>query len=354
MTSTPYDAAIVQSARDAIFSIALDRTILSWNPAAEDRYGYGADEVLGADASVVLPPERAADLDLILRRIGGSEHVPCHESERLAGSGVRIQVITTVSPIRDREGRIIGASFIDRHIAEHEAVATVQAAVPERSELALVEALQAHARSRRFLADAAHQLRTPVAGIRVAAENLLRGTQPPDTDLLLADLVRETIRAGRLVDSLLRVAHLDEGEELTPVPTDLVDLCANEADRAWSLAPHLDIVLRADPPPTGPRDVDADAVREIVANLLDNARRFAVERIEVLLVDGPSQVEIRVSDDGPGLSPGDEERVFERFVSLDGRGGAGLGLAIARQLARAHGGELLYGGRAFVLRLPRP
>lgn len=353
MTSNPYGAAIVHWARDAIFAVALDRTILSWNPAAENGYGYWADEVLGADASFVLPPDAGADLDSILGLIGAGEQVPCHATERLDRSGGRIQVITAVSPIRDREGSIIGASFVDRHLPEHKAIATTGTNVPEASDPALVEAREAEDRSRRFLADAAHQLRTPVAGIRVAAENLLRGTQPPDTDQLLADLVRETVRAGRLVDSLLRVAHLDEGEQLTPVPTDLLDLCADEADRAWSLAPHLDIVLRADPPPTGPTDVDADAVREIVANLLDNSRRFAIERIEVLVVDGPSQVEVRVSDDGPGLSSGSEERVFERFVSLDGRGGAGLGLAIARQLARAHGGELSYEGRAFVLRLPR-
>jgi len=219
-------------------------------------------------------------------------------------------------------------------------------------EAALLDAREAEARSRRFLADAAHQLRTPIAGIQAAAENLLRGVEPEDTDLLLADVVRETARAARLITSLLRMARLDQGEPITMAPCDLVALCADEVDRTWSFAPNLDFVLRAEGLPSGEPELDAAALREVLANLLDNARRYADDKIEVLIAPLTDGVGIRVVDDGPGVLTGMEERVFERFVSIGNPAGSGLGLPIGRELARRHGGDLTYSDGSFLLRLP--
>ncbi len=209
----------------------------------------------------------------------------------------------------------------------------------------------AETRSRRFLADAAHQLRTPITGIQAAAQNLLRGVDPEDQTRLLADVVRETGRAARLITSLLHIARLDEGQPLTFAPTDLVELCADEVDRASSLAPHLDFVLRAEEHPGQP-ELDAGAIREVLANLLDNARRFAAAKVEVLIAPLEGGVGIGVVDDGAGVPAGMEERIFERFVSAGPRAGSGLGLAIARDLARRHGGDLTYVDRTFLLRVP--
>ncbi len=99
-------------------------------------------------------------------------------------------------------------------------------------------------------------------------------------------------------------------------------------------------------------ELDPQGFREIVGNLLDNARRHAVSRIEVSVDKGGDAVLVRVCDDGRGLPPGAESRAFEPFVSLDGQGGSGLGLAVSEILAQAHGGTLTYEGGAFVLRLP--
>lgn len=222
---------------------------------------------------------------------------------------------------------------------------------PGALEAALAEAREAEARSRRFLADAAHQLRTPIAGIQAAAENLLRGAEPEDSTHLLADVVRETGRAARLITSLLHMARLDEGEPVTPAPCRLVELCADEAERAWSLAPHLDFVLQAEVLPGDEPEVDAGAIREALANLLDNARRHAAAKIEVLIGPLDGGVGICVVDDGPGVPAGSEERIFERFVSIGNRAGSGLGLGIARELARRHGGDLTYVDRSFLLRV---
>lgn len=188
--------------------------------------------------------------------------------------------------------------------------------------------------------------------MQACAQALLLAPDDAERDRLLASLVRETGRAGRVIASLLRLARLDEGQPMVREPCDLVALCADEADRTWTLAPQLEVLLRADDLGRDQPQLDAEAVREIVANLLDNARRHAAGNIEVLIGATDGDIEVKVVDDGPGLAEDLRERAFERFVSVDGQGGAGLGLAIARSLARAHGGDVTYEGGGFLLRLP--
>lgn len=209
------------------------------------------------------------------------------------------------------------------------------------------------ASNKQFLADAAHQMRTPIARIQAGTEALLGGASPEDQERLLADIARETARSARLVSAMLRMARLDEGETVTKAPTDVVALCCDEVDRAWTMSPTLDIVVSAGDLPKEPPPMDANAVREILANLLDNARRHALSKVEVVVGSRDTEVEIRVVDDGPGLPDDLVDRAFQRFASLDERGGSGLGLPIARALARAHGGDLTYDA-GFVLTLPIP
>ncbi|MEX2446247.1 MAG: HAMP domain-containing sensor histidine kinase, partial [Dehalococcoidia bacterium] len=213
---------------------------------------------------------------------------------------------------------------------------------------ALLAARTSEARSRRFLADAAHQLRTPVAGLRAASDSLLRNPEPGEHDQLLGHLAREAARTGQLLDALLRMAHLDRGDEPVREPSDLTALLAEEVERQQALAPSLQ--LRISGPDALTMALDAHAVREAVANLLDNARRHARAVIEITVRsterDGAI---IRISDDGPGLARDAEEVAFDRFVSLDDRGGSGLGLAIARGIARAHGGDLIWREGGFEL-----
>ncbi len=138
----------------------------------------------------------------------------------------------------------------------------------------------------------------------------------------------------------------------SPQSLDLVELCQSELDR---YRPHdnritTKLVVRG----ARPQAVLAsnEATKNALANLLDNARRHARDRITVEVATTPASVEISVIDDGPGLPDGMSERVFERFVSMDGEGGSGLGLSIARGLIEAQGGRLTYEDHHFVIRLP--
>jgi two-component system, OmpR family, sensor kinase len=221
---------------------------------------------------------------------------------------------------------------------------------------ALARTQEAEERTRRFVDDAAHQLRTPLATIRGSVEALLREPDPRVRDRLMSNLVREAARANRLLTSLLTMARLDQGRPPDLRPADLSEVCNDEVARARSLAPSLTITCDVAPEVTGRWLLDDQGTREILANLLDNARRHARTRVEVAtgLVDdeGAAALQVSVHDDGPGIREGAEQLIFERFATLDGQGGSGLGLPIARSLARGQGGDLAYRNGWFVLRLP--
>lgn len=222
-------------------------------------------------------------------------------------------------------------------------------------------AMASEGRTRRFVADAAHELRTPIAGVQAAAEAVLLATpaEQEERDRLHLLLVREARRAARLVEDLLSLARIDAGLELHRVPVDVMTLATAEAERTRLLAPALDVAVRGE---AATAFADPQRVAQVLANLLDNARRHTQDGGTVTVTVravGP-WVEVSVADTGPGVPPAERERIFDRLVRLDASrsvhsGGAGLGLAIARGIARAHGGDLRCldaRGGLFVLVLP--
>ena len=221
--------------------------------------------------------------------------------------------------------------------------------------VALKTAQIAEQAQRKFLADVAHQMRTPLAGIRVSSELLLfqaDDADPNERERLLGNLVRETNRVTRLVNGLLRIARLDLDTGLLLESTDLEQLCRTEIERQQDLTEHTLHFVVAEPL-SGPVLIDPNQFREVLANLLDNARRFAAKEIVVTLMEhADGRCVIRVHDDGPGVASDDHDRIFERFVSIGSAKGTGLGLPIARSIARAHGGDLLSTAEGFVLSLP--
>ena len=206
---------------------------------------------------------------------------------------------------------------------------------------------QAEERTRAFLADAAHELRTPIAGVQAAAETLLHHDDQLDRSErqhLQSLLVREAERAGALISDLLAAARLDAGLDLDLAPVSLRTLVHSEIDRVRLLHPEATVTM------TGSEVVahaDAAKVSSIVRNVIDNAMRAAGPQgtVHVVVREHDQSAIAEVWDSGPGVPPSERMRIFERLVRLDhGRsndaGGSGLGLAIARGYARAHGGEL--------------
>ncbi|WP_460808505.1 sensor histidine kinase [Micromonospora zhanjiangensis] len=203
----------------------------------------------------------------------------------------------------------------------------------------------ARARQRTFVADAAHELRSPLANMRTQLEVAQRLGARTDWPAVADDLLVDAERLSRLVDDLLLLARSDDTEPRPPLadgPVELGDLLAEVAQRFPS--PPVRLVHPGRPLWTAGQP---DELRRIVANLLDNAVRHATSRVVLTAAtagDGAYQ-EVTVTDDGPGIPPADRDRVFDRFTRLDDArardaGGAGLGLAIVRELVRRQGGTV--------------
>ncbi|MGC9498188.1 sensor histidine kinase [Streptomyces sp. WG7] len=228
-------------------------------------------------------------------------------------------------------------------------------------------------RQRRFVADASHELRSPIASLRTQLE--VAAAHPELLDLDGA--VEDTVRLQRLAADLLLLARLDAGERPADARVDLAALAREETGGR----PGVSVRSQGDGAGEGAADGAADGAGEgageagevtvagsrgqlgrVLANLLDNAQRHARSAVEVSVRRDGDLAVVAVADDGEGVPAGDRERIFERFVRLDAArsrddGGAGLGLAIARDVAVRHGGTLTVheapaGGALFELRLP--
>ncbi|MFI9336802.1 sensor histidine kinase [Streptomyces althioticus] len=258
------------------------------------------------------------------------------------------RALRPVEGIRREMAAITASEDLRRRVPEpatHDEIARLA-----RTTNATLAALEASVeRQRAFVADASHELRSPIASLRTQLE--VAAAHPELLDLDGA--VEDTVRLQNLAADLLLLARLDAGERPAGTRVDLAALAREAA------AGRERVTVEAEP-------VEVSGSRgqlaRVLANLLDNAERHARERITVTVRREGGEAVVDVADDGEGVAGADRERIFERFVRLDAArsrddGGAGLGLAIARDVAVRHGGTLTAGaapagGALFALRLP--
>jgi two-component system, OmpR family, sensor kinase len=208
-------------------------------------------------------------------------------------------------------------------------------------------------RMRRFVADASHELRTPLTSIRGFAELHRQGavTEPAEVSRLLARIEDQATRMGLLVDDLVLLARLDQQRPLELAPVELDALAASVVESARVTAPERTVEVVA--APDGTLTVEGDGARlfQVIANLLDNALAYSPPDTPVTVRTGRARAGdrdlavVEVVDRGPGLTPEQAERVFERFYRVDAArsrsmGGTGLGLSIVAAIAGAHGGSV--------------
>jgi signal transduction histidine kinase len=199
-------------------------------------------------------------------------------------------------------------------------------------------------RERDFVADAGHELRTPLASLRTELELALRqaGTSE-ELRAAVLEASQEVERLSQLAEALLLIARSDRGRlPLKREEIDVDELLASAVSRFEWRAHEVGKTVRALPAP-GVR-VEGDRIRleQALGNLVDNALRYGGDVVELRASSAGRQTEVRVTDNGPGFPPEFIERAFDRFSRADtarGRGGTGLGLAIVRQIAEAHGGK---------------
>jgi PAS domain S-box-containing protein len=347
-------SAIVESSDDAIVSKTLDGVITSWNPGAVRLFGYTAPEIIGKSITTIIPLELHDEEFEILARLRRGDRVEHFETVRVAKDGHRIEVSLTVSPIRDEEGRVVGASKIARDITPR-----------RQSERAVREESR---RKDEFLATLSHELRNPLGPIRNVTDILCAAELGrPELRAACDILGRQVHILARLVDDLLDVSRIGSGRltlrlepvELAPLLTATVDAVRHALEAksqvvALSLAHETVVVLG-----------DRTRLTQVFTNLLQNANRYtqAGGRIEIGLRREGGRAIVSVRDDGMGIPPAMLEAVFELFSQV-GRasdhpdGGLGIGLTLSRRLVELHGGSIDAHsegegrGSEFVVRLP--
>jgi len=356
-------AAIVESSDDAIASKDLNGIVTSWNEAAERIFGYTAEEMIGRPIARLIPPERPDEELAILERLRRGERVDHYETVRVRKDGTRLNISVTISPIRDADGHIVGASKVARDITKQK---RLEQELRNRAE-ALTRADQA---KDNFLAMLAHELRNPLAPIRNGLHLLrLQGENAVRRERVRELLERQVGHMTRMIDDLLDVSRITSGKiVLHREPLDLthlVRLTVEDQRPALEQAGVSTTVAL----PGSPVWVLGDATRltQVLDNLLENARKFTDRGGQVsiaLSVDGAArQAVITVRDTGMGIEPEVLPHLFDVFAQADrtlerSRGGLGLGLALVKGLMQLHEGSVVAAspgvgqGAEFTLRLP--
>ena len=344
-------AAIVESSDDAIVSKYLDGTIASWNQGAVRLYGYTAEEAIGSNIAMLVPPDRHEELGFILARIRANSPVHHFETQRVRKDGLVVDVSVSVSPIRSRAGLIVGASTIARDTTDSNAArAEALGAAEDRTAAAHAEVLAKEQLSRaksEVVSLVSHELRSPLASI-VGFTELLYTRKLADAQrhVYLGVMLREGRRLTELVNDVLQMQSLEDGHQsLNLAPTDVRSVVQRAIEAAGEDDRRPIGMLMREPLPLV--IADPDAIIQVLSNLLSNARKFSPVggdiRVGARVVG--DMVRIHVRDEGLGIPPDALPRLFQKFFRVDSPDrrlirGSGLGLSINRQIILAHGGTI--------------
>jgi PAS domain S-box-containing protein len=317
-------AAIVESSEDAIASKDLNGIVTSWNAAAERMFGWKAHEMIGKSILTVIPPELHGDEDMILGRIRRGIPIDHFETVRVTKDGKRINVSLTVSPVKDEQGRIIGAAKIARDI-------TAQKLAEER--LRRAEKLAA---TGRMAATIAHEINNPLEAVTNLLYLLRPEVSEPQGRAHLALAESELARVAQITKQTLAFHR----ENVRPEPVALNELMESITAMFARKAAVKKIAVSTDFQPCTIPGMRGQ-LRQLFSNLSDNA-------VDAAPLEGKVRIEVRcdggnaavsVSDNGDGICPDDLPRLFEPFFTTK-QVGTGLGLWVAREVAEKHGGEI--------------
>jgi PAS domain S-box-containing protein len=352
---TPLDtaahlSAIVESSDDVIVSKTLDGIIMSWNPAAERILGYTADEAIGQHIRLIIPPERWSEEDDVLARIRRGERVDHFETVRRTKSGQLLNISLTVSPVRDAQGRVVGASKVARDVTDRKRSEAERERLLHSEKEARASAEQANRLKDDFLAVVSHELRSPLNAITGWASLLNTGRLDKDqTARAIQTIIRNAEAQNQLIGDLLDVSRIVSGKLRLNIRTfqlSSVIEAALEVVRPAATAKSIRLQPLLDPAAT-PVAGDPDRLQQVFWNLLSNAIKFTPSggRVQIRSQRINSHVEILVADTGKGIDANLLPLIFERFRQGESGttreyGGLGLGLAIVRHLVELHGGTV--------------
>ena len=362
-------AAIVESSEDAIFTIGLNGTILTWNAGAERLFGYRPSEAIGCHVAIVVPPSQEAETGRISRLIRAGKAVRDFETVRRRKDGSEVVVSLSLSPLRDSDGRATGASAIARDISE------ISKGEEERRQLE--EQLRQSQKMEavgRLAGGVAHDFNNYLTAILGYSEILALELGP---DHAARDRVEQIHQAGERAAALTsQLLALSRRQSLEPEVLDLAELVRGLLAMLRRLLGENVRLTTIAPPGLGRVEADRSQLEQVILNLAVNARdampqggclTFELRDVEldraqasarVGLRPGPHVV-LKVSDTGIGMDAKVQERIFEPFFTTKERGkGTGLGLSTVHGIVHQSNGAITVAsapgrGTTFEIHLPR-
>jgi PAS domain S-box-containing protein len=336
-------AAIVESSHDAIVSKNLNGVITSWNKAAERLFGYTAEEAVGQNITLIIPPERRGEERTIIEQLTRGERVDNFETVRMRKDGSLLDVSLTISPMKDGSGRVVGASKLARDITER-----------KRAEEALRQAQTDLAHASRltsmgeFTASLAHEVKQPIAAAVTDANTCVRWITRDEPDLNEAReaawrIVKDAQRAAEIINRvhLLFKKGTSQRElvDVNEVAREMIVLLGDEASRhsisvRTELAEDLPHVIG-----------DRVQLQQVLMNLMMNGvdAMHDVDGLRELIIKSQpaenNELLLSVSDTGVGLPRHQADQIFNAFFTTKTHG-TGMGLRISRSIIESHGGRL--------------
>jgi len=334
-------ASIVESSDDAIISIRLDGIIASWNTGAKRMYGYSAEEVKDQPISTLIPPNRIHDELQILEKIRRGERINHYETLRIRKDGKVIDASLTISPIKNGDGKITGASKIARDITEHkQAEENIRNALEKEKELGQLKSS--------FVTMTSHEFRTPLATILSSTELLRKYSHKLGEEEKVAQFQQiKTAVANmtQLLNDVLLIGKAEAGKlECNLAPLDLLQFCHALVEE-MQLTTNNHTIAFSNQGDSADTCMDEKLLRHILTNLLSNAIKYSPQggTVYLDLVCQPGEAIFQVRDEGIGIPAAEQTNLFDSFYRASNVGtisGTGLGLAIVKKSVDLHGGTI--------------
>jgi len=331
-------AAIVSSSDDAIISKTLFGIITSWNQAANKMFGYTEAEVIGKHISIIIPPDRMDEETMIIENIRCGKKIKHFETVRIAKDGRKLNISLTVSPIRDKAGKIIGASKIARDITEKMQI--------EKQRLLYTEKLkQLNKYKDEFMAMASHELKTPLTIIKANLDIMDLKMQQDENLVFVQNTLKQVGKLNKLINDLLDISKIQAGKlELKLADFDMTDLLK---EMIHNLQPTTEIKIHLKNTNDNlPAYGDRDRIGLVIINLLGNAIKYAPDSSEIKVgaIKSHDAIIVSIEDKGIGIPQEELANIFSRFYRVSGLtstfAGSGIGLYIASEIISRHGGKI--------------